>query len=158
MTLTLTVTNRIAALQGSPVIVCGNSDYSVQVVCDAEWAAYAEKTLQIAYVCRGETVRINAAVQPQNNTASLPAIPDASELFLGLQAGEIRTAAPARIPCIACICSIPAEYAVPYRDFYNETMQTLADLAPRQVLRLLRDADGYVLRDSSGKVIRLRRG
>lgn len=152
----MNVTNRIASVSGTPCIICGNSDYTVQISCDAEWDAYPEKTLQIAYLCHGEMIRIRTEVQ--NVTASLPAVPEASEVFLGLEAGEIRTAAPARIPCIACICSIPAEYAVPYRDFYNETMQTLADLAPRQVLRLLRDADGYVLRDSSGKVIRLRRG
>ena len=156
MTIGLNVANRIAAVTGTPCVVCGNSDYTVQVSCDAEWAAYSQKTLQIAYLCGGRTVHASAAVT--NGAAVLPVISGASEILIGLQAGEIRTAAPARIRCAACICDIPAEQATAAHDIYNETMQALAALMPHQVIRLLRDCDGFVLRSSNGKLLRVKGG
>ena len=45
-TIKITVTEKLASLEGSPVYVCGNSDYSVAFTFDAEWSAQSDRRIE----------------------------------------------------------------------------------------------------------------
>ena len=48
MDINIKVKDKIAAGDGT-LIVCGNSDYTVNFELDAEWDAYDKKTMRIGY-------------------------------------------------------------------------------------------------------------
>lgn len=151
----ITITNRIPAVIGNPFIVCGNSDHSVQFTFDNEWDGFPEKTACFQYFRSGTVV--TEQVTFTGSVCAVPVITDTDEVFVGVQAGNIRTAAPARIPCARCITDFPARVFTPPEDVYNEITEALASHIPPQptvTVILLRDAGGFGLRDCDGYALR----
>lgn len=122
----ITIANKIAALQGAPRIVCGNSDYTITFTFDAEWDAYAAKTARFAY-CRSG-VMLYQDVLFEGNTVSVPALYGIYEVAVGVYAGNIHTTSPARIPCIPCITDGAPVHDPPAADVYNQLMELLAGM------------------------------
>ena len=52
--ISITVADKIAHAAGSPVIVCGNSDYVINFTLDSEWDSYDKKTARFEYAADGE--------------------------------------------------------------------------------------------------------
>lgn len=46
----ITVRDKIAKAEGSPEIVCGNSDYAVVFDLDFEWDTYDLKTMRVVWI------------------------------------------------------------------------------------------------------------
>lgn len=153
--MTITVFNRIARLQSGAPLICGNSDYTVTFSFDNEWNAFAVKTAVFRYRRNGAAV--TERVQFSGNVCAVPVLTDTDEVFVGVEAGCIRTAAPARIPCAQCITDLPSSAYTPPEDVFNQIMEAIADHVPpvpTVTVILLRDADGFALRDSEGFALR----
>ena len=74
-------------------IVCGNSDYLIEFAFDAEWNAHTEKTARFIWNGTYQDV-------PFSGTACyIPVITHATELKVGVYAGELRTTTTATITC-----------------------------------------------------------
>lgn len=110
MNISINVKNKIATVVGSPVIVCGNSDYRLALTFDAEWADQPVKTARFIYVKDGEVK--SADVVFNGNEATVPVLTGTREVFVGIYAGNLRTTTPARIPCqqsIRCMDGAPED-------------------------------------------------
>lgn len=120
-----TVRNRRITVSGSPLIVCGNSDYALNVDFDSEWDGIEHITAQFQYLRDGQPVTKNAPVT--NGTCRIPVLRGTWEVLIGISGGNIRTAAPARIMCIPCVTDLCGTEKQPVRDLYNEAMEAIAN-------------------------------
>lgn len=106
-TLHINITNKVATYQKRDgVVVCGNSDYQVAFTFDSEWDAQEEKTARFVWNGRHRDVKFSG------NTCPVPIVTKASELKVGVYAGELETTTAAVIPCvwsILCQDSSPTE-------------------------------------------------
>jgi len=119
------VRDKIAQVQGNPVIVCGNSDYTVSFDLDSEWDGISDITAQVAYMQNGRMIRENVPVN--GGVCSLPVISGAAEILVGVYGGSIRTAAPAVIPCLPCVTDIHGTLKMRRQDAYDEMMEVIAN-------------------------------
>lgn len=122
----ITVKDKIAQTVGTPVIVCGNSDYTITFAFDGEWDDYAAKTLHVKYYQRGK--EIYDEVLFDGDTVSLPIIRDTDMVSIGVYAGNLRTSTGARIACERCVTDGAAVHDPPTSDVYNQLMEYLANL------------------------------
>ncbi len=120
------VADKIAQAGGSPVIVCGNSDYTVTFLFDSEWAPYTAKTARFSFVRSG--VRQFYDVLFEGDSVEMPAVSDVYEVEIGVYAGDIRTTTPARVPCARSITDGAAQHADPPADVYDQLLEYLAGL------------------------------
>ena len=121
------IRNKLADAVGTPVIVCGNSDYTLNFDLDAEWAPYDLKTLRVVYCKKGRMLRAPDVVF-QGDTVALPALYGISEVEIGLYAGDIITTAPARIPCIPCITDEDPQHGEPTPDVYAQILDIISGM------------------------------
>lgn len=122
----ITVREKIAQAQGSPEIVCGNSDYTVTFDLDAEWDAYDAKTAQFKFFENGVPRCYEVAFT--GDTAAIPAVYDTAELLIGVYAGDIRTSTPARVSCLPCISDGTVPHPDPPPDVYQQLLALLETL------------------------------
>ena len=85
----------------------------------------------------------------------MPLLTGTDLVSVGLTAGSIRTAAPARIPCAAGITAYAGEPYTPETDLYHAAMQQLAVIRGgfANRYRLLADRDGRLIAASDGSCI-----
>lgn len=100
-------------------IVCGNSDYQVVFNFDAEWDAYEMKTARFIY--NGQLVDVVFT----GNICDVPVIKNATEVTVGVFAGDLRTTTPAKIGCDKSILCGNAAPAAPAEDVYAQIMELL---------------------------------
>ncbi len=107
MILHVDVVNKIATFQKrGGYIVCGNSDYKIKFSFDSEWSDYTEKTARFIWNGRFTDVDFTGAFCP------VPIIYDATEVEVGVYAGELKTTTSAFIGCyrsILCEVAKPSE-------------------------------------------------
>ncbi|MBR6420540.1 MAG: hypothetical protein IKS42_09415 [Oscillospiraceae bacterium] len=124
--LTVTVRDKHAKAAGTPVIVCGNSDYTVRFSFDSEWADCPTKTARFVYHMGG-AVRYTDVLFA-GDSVSVPVLRDADEVEIGVYAGSLSTSTPACIPCARCITDGEAVRDPPVTDIYNQLTERLAEL------------------------------
>ena len=122
----ITVRDKAAQPEGAPVIVCGNSDYTVTFTFDDEWSQYTAKTARFCFVQNG--VRRYYDVLFEGDTVSVPVLSDVYEVEIGVYAGDIHTSTPARIPCARSVTDGAPVHADPQLDVYNQLLEYLASL------------------------------
>lgn len=125
--LKINIKDKIATVEGSPVIVCGNSDYVIQFAFDDEWADKTAKTARFAYN-KGGLIRYQDIVFT-GDTVTVPVLADITEVFVGVFSGNLSTTTPARIPCelsIRCGTGAPAD---PTPSQYDQIMALMEDMA-----------------------------
>lgn len=107
MLLHIDVVNKVATYRKRDGdIVCGNSDYQLQFTFDSEWDAHATKTARFIYN-GGYT-----DVEFTGDTCDVPVINNATQVTVGVYAGELATTTPAEIRCrlsILCLAAKPSE-------------------------------------------------
>ncbi|MBR3268663.1 MAG: hypothetical protein IKI58_08080 [Oscillospiraceae bacterium] len=144
-----------AEASGFPHAVNGNSDYTVQFTFDNMWADFPEKHMQVrASGCGASPVLYD--VPFTGNTVPLPPVYGAAEIEIAVYAGNIRTAAPARIPCAACITDLqgePRPQPVNVYDMLMDRLNSILNPRPAQGKFILCDAEGFIILDSSGSMI-----
>ena len=130
--------------------VCGNSGDTVRFDFDEEWAAYPDKTAHIAI--DSASGRSETEIPFQGDICTLPPVRQTSLVMIGVSAGDIRTAACARIPYAACITDIKAEENRPQADLYNRLLAELMHQPVQDICfgRYLVTADGDYLATEAG--------
>lgn len=124
--ITVSVTAKVAEAEGSPVIVCGNSDYIIHFSFDSEWDAYAAKTARFVYMKNGTLQHQDVVFSGEECTA--PVLYDTDCTAVGVYAGNIRTTTPARIPCARCITDSGSVHPDPPPDVYAQILEYLAGM------------------------------
>jgi hypothetical protein len=97
-----------ATTLGAPVIVCGNSGYSVEFSFDDEWEGLDNKTARFVYVCNGVTMA--EEVEFTGSTVDVPVLINTREVLVGVYTDTLCTSTPALIPCelsIRCFAAAP---------------------------------------------------
>ena len=124
--ITIRVRDKRAEAIGSPVIVCGNSDYTVTFELDSEWSGYATKTARFNYVRDG--VRLHQDVVFTGSSCAMPVMHDVYEVAVGIYAGSTHTSTAAHIPCERSATDDAAEHWDPAPDVYDQLLALLEDL------------------------------
>lgn len=125
-TINITITDKVAQVQGDPQIVCGNSDYTAAFTFDAEWSPYTAKTARFNFVRNG--IRQYYDVLFEGGSCAVPVLDDTYEVEIGVYAGDIHTTTPARVTCARSATSGAAEHPDPPPDIYEQLLEYLAGL------------------------------
>lgn len=120
------ITGKIAQTVGQPVIVCGNSDYSIQFTFDSEWDIYEAKTARFVY--RKGSSLYHQDILFTDDTCTVPVLYDTDCVAVGVYAGNIHTSTPASIPCAHCITDDEPVHPEPDPDVYVQILSYLAGL------------------------------
>ena len=118
--ISITVENKRATVVGSPVIVCGNSDYTVTFAFDDEWSLTGPKTARFVYVKRGKVEHEDVVFE--GNTVAVPVLSDVAFVNVGVFAGDLCTTTPARVNCKASILCSSGAVHEPTPDVYSQIM------------------------------------
>ena len=133
--LNITVTNKIATyFQRDGVIVCGNNDYKIKFTFDSEWDDHAKKTAR--FIWNGQYYD----KEFEGNECDVPIISGATEVTVGVYAGDLSTTTPATIPCkksILCAEAMATEGLA--KDYVDEALHIIED-AGTEAVETVREA------------------
>lgn len=141
ITINIEVQDKRPTVLGSPVIVCGNSDYELSFTFDSEWEAEPTKTARFLFVREGK-VRYEDVVF-MGTTCQVPVLAGIKEVRVGVFAGNLITSTPAVISCEPSIlCGTgapedptPEEYhqlVALVNDYYSELVDSTAAFIENQ--------------------------
>lgn len=125
--LPVTIRDKIAEYMSSEKMICYNSDYILQFTFDAEWDSYKQKTAQIRYFSTKKGW-VKHDIIFTGLECNVPVIPNASVVYVGVYAGDIRTTTEAEISCRPSVLSYDGAPVNPPDDVYNQIMQKLNEL------------------------------
>lgn len=118
------VEDRVATAVGDPVIICGNSDYTVTFTFDDEWAGIEAKTARFKYSAyAGPKHHID--VPFTGNAVKVPMLTNAHKVEVGVYAGNLTTTTGAPIHCLPSIRCGAGEKIEPSPDKYDELMELI---------------------------------
>ena len=117
------VAEKVARVIGSPVIICGNSDYTIRFTFDAEWLDQPAKTARFKWV-RGGILEYEDVVFT-GSTVAVPVLSNTTAVQVGVYAGELQTTTPARVPCIRSILCGGGTHPEPPQDVYLQLLEML---------------------------------
>lgn len=120
------VIDKKAILTDTPVIVCGNSDYTATFTFDDEWDSTVSRTARFVYVKDGKVQHEDVVFL--GNVVAVPILENVDFVDVGVFAGNLCTTTPARVRCkksILCGSGAPHE---PTPDVYNQIMVQLEEV------------------------------
>ena len=121
----INVADKVASAVGSPVIVCGNSNYKITFIFDSEWGAYQEKTARFTFKRDGIDKYIDVLFSGTSCTA--PILTNIERVSIGVYAGDLRTTTGAEIRCKKSIlCRGGLKHEQPPEDVYNQILETVS--------------------------------
>ena len=97
------VTEKIATVNGTPLIVCDNSDYTIKFAFDTEWAKADNKIARFSFLKNGLNRYIDVPIE--NDTCNVPILSDIEAVAVGAYAGNLQTTTGAVIKCKKSILS-----------------------------------------------------
>ena len=125
----ITVRNKIAEAVGKPVIVCGNSDYTLLFDLDAEWEPYRAKTARFYRYDNRRGCCVHTDVLFEGSSVAVPVLRDTHEVAVGIFAGALHAAVPVRIPCLPAVTD-GADITDPLPpDLYTQLFSYIRDIA-----------------------------
>lgn len=107
MIIKINITNKRARVEGDPVIICGNSGYSIEFTFDSDWADRSEKKARFAWETPTGVQHVDVAVT--GDPVAVPVLSGVNEVQVGVFSvlgSDLRATTPARIPCdysVRCI-------------------------------------------------------
>lgn len=117
------IKDRVAVAEGDPVIICGNSDYTVTFTFDEEWGNAYAKTARFNFRTFDGPAHID---QPfTGDTVEVPELSNVREVEVGVFVGDLNTTTGASIrckPCIRCGSGAPKD---PTPDVYDKIMELI---------------------------------
>ena len=120
--LNITVANKVATyVQRDGFIVCGNKDYKITFTFDSEWDEHTVKTARFKW--KGTYTDVLLV----ENVVEVPKISNATEVEVGVFAGDLCTTTPALIPCVKSILCDEGAPKEPTPDVYSQLMDMLTD-------------------------------
>ena len=122
-TLRINVKDKIATyFQRDGVIVCGNKDYTIAFTFDEEWDEYTTKTARFVWNGKYYDKEFTGDECP------VPVINDATEVTVGVYAGDLKTTTPAEIPClISILCGNPEVIEGNIKEYRDIAQQAAAE-------------------------------
>ncbi len=120
------IKNKVATCLTDKPIVCGNSDYEVEFLFDAEWNEHNIKTAM--FIVKGESTEQVF----EGNICKVPIVLDTLILWVGVFAGTINdgtldTTSPALVHCVPCIIGGGNVPPLPKYDVYNQIVELCED-------------------------------
>lgn len=152
-TLHINVANKIATYRKRDgAIVCGNKDYELEFHFDEEWSAYNLKTAR--FVWNGQYYDCDF----YGDKCSIPMIQGATEVHVGVYAGDLCTTTSAvipSVPSILCESSVPQpESGQNYSDEAREAAREAKEAASRaEGLLIEHDAEEQQYRKQTAQTI-----
>lgn len=126
----ITVADKKATLEGTPIIVCGNSDYTVTFSFDSEWSAMGPRTARFVYIKNGEKQHTDVVFS--GATVAVPVLSDVDFVQVGVFEGNLATTTPARILCSPSIlCGTGSTSDSLTEDVYNQLLALVVNLAEK---------------------------
>lgn len=117
------VKDRVATAEGNPVIICGNSDYTITITFDDEWAGVEVKTALFKWLAADG---VKKHEQPfTGDKVEVPILADTREVEVGVYAGNLTTTTGAAIRCKPCIRCGSGEKVEPSPDKYDQLMELI---------------------------------
>lgn len=101
MVIKINISGKRAMVEGSPVIVCGNSGYFIEFAFDSEWDGHDEKTARFVYVQDG--ILRYKDVPFTGNTVEVPPLSGVMDVRVGVYAGGLCMTTQTRIQCEASV-------------------------------------------------------
>lgn len=135
MTITIKVIDKRAGVIGAPIIVCGNSGYTIDFDFDAEWDGYVAKTARFVYAQGSELKYTDVAFT--GSTVDVPILSNVREVYVGVYAGDLRTTTPARVPCDRSILCGGGVHEEPPEDVYNQILALCNEIAGASAAHLV---------------------
>ena len=123
MIIEINVIDKVATVIGTPVIICGNTDYKLSLTFDAEWGEQAIKTARFVYIRDGEVKNVD--VPFDGAQVEVPKLHNTKEVYIGIYAGDLYTTTPARVPCTQSIRCMAAEPEAPLPNMYDQIIAML---------------------------------
>lgn len=140
-TISISVTDKIAKVEGSPVIICGNSDYEIEWSLDSEWDSLTPRQAHFEFWNKKGN-REAKDVSFSGTTVSVPVLNNIDRVDIMLYAGDIHTSSPVCIPCIRTVTQQDEPEPVPpsptpqiaaiYGHLENDALATLTESAVYQ--------------------------
>lgn len=122
-TIDIIIRNKTASAVNPPCIVCGNSDYNVKFNFDEEWQAHNNKIGVFAYNRCGEWQ--SEKVLFEGDTCPVPALHGVRSVWIGVTAGDVRTSAPADVPCRMGATDFSDTTEKPSEDIWGQILDKL---------------------------------
>ena len=97
MIININVANKRPTVDGTPIIVCGNSDYQIQFTFDEEWDNSLMKHARFAWRKGGDARYID--VPFLGDTVDVPMLTEVRFVYVGVYTDHLQTTTPARIAC-----------------------------------------------------------
>lgn len=120
----ITVTKKVASVEGTPIIVCGNSDYTLSFTFDDEWSNEQNKVARFSFVKNGLKRFIDMPVH--DNTCQVPVLIGIGLVRVGVYAGNLKTTTGAKIKCYKSIlCDDADTIDEPFENLYEELMEKI---------------------------------
>lgn len=104
-TIKITIADKRAQVEGSPVLVCNNTGDKITFSFDDEWTGLSPKVARFAYTRDGRVLYQDVAFTA--DTVEIPPLSDISCVRVGVYAGELSTTTAAALPCLPSILSGP---------------------------------------------------
>ena len=101
-TIAISVTDKRAVVSGTPVIICGNSDYSITWTLDSEWTSLTDRVAHFEF-WNDNGLREAKDVSFTGDSVTVPVLNNIDRVFIMLYAGDIHTSSPVCIPCIRTV-------------------------------------------------------
>lgn len=123
MEIYVNIRDRIATVEGSPVIVCGNSGYVIHFSFDEEWDGLDIKIARFAYWRDGKSQFED--VPFAGTSVAVPAFSNIYGVQVGVYAGNLHTSTGAKIDCRRSILCTDPNPAEPAADVYEKVEEML---------------------------------
>ena len=143
-TISITVANKRATAEGSPVLVCNNTGDEIAFTFDDEWKDLDPKVARFVYTCDGQVLHQDVAFT--GDTVEIPLLSNVNYVHVGVYAGELSTTTAAYIPCLpSVLCGSGAAdsgviFSPDYGKFKLWTDITLSE--DTQLIRISKTDDG----------------
>lgn len=118
----IAIRNKVPVLvSGPPCIVTDNSDYTIELLPDAQWEGFEAKTVYYAFDLAG------AIVHPiTGNHDTVPKMKKAGVVYIGVSAGDIRTTRPLAVKVASSIRDMAGvEIPEPEPEVYDRIMEMI---------------------------------
>lgn len=113
MAIKINIAEKRAVVEGAPVIVCGNSSYSIEFTFDAEWDSVTNKKARFIYTRDG--VVQHEDVPFTGTTVAVPFLVGIRSVEVGVftEGENLCTTTPAKICCTPSILCEAGQVAIP---------------------------------------------
>lgn len=145
MNILIDIENKHAKVLGSPVIVCGNSNYTIKFTFDSEWSNLTTKTARFVYVQNGKVKYTDVVFT--GDIVDVPLLSNVKEVRVGVYSGALHTTTPALIPCersIRCGTGAPED---PTPSQYDQIISLINDTDLGLTLGIHTDGLIYIFKD-----------